>query len=97
MNKEMQALSKKETWDLVPHSPHKKAIGCKWIYKVKYNADGSINCYKSRLIVKCYAQTYRVNYDETFTPMAKMTILQTYNSERVASPSNGCKEFLSAR
>ena len=35
MNEEKQALSKNETWDLVPHSPHKKAIGCKWIYKVK--------------------------------------------------------------
>ena len=43
MNEEMQALSKNETWDLVPHSPHKKEIGCRWIYKVKYNANGSVN------------------------------------------------------
>ena len=34
MNEEMQALRKNETWDLVPTSPHKKAIGCRWIYKV---------------------------------------------------------------
>ena len=34
MNEEMQALRKNETWDLVPISPHKKAIGCRWIYKV---------------------------------------------------------------
>ena len=47
MNEEMQALCKNETWDLVPTSPHKKVIGCRWIYKVKYNADGSVNRYKA--------------------------------------------------
>ena len=48
MNEEMQVLCKNETWDLVPHSPHKKAIGYQWIYKVKYNADGSVNHYKAQ-------------------------------------------------
>ena len=47
MNEEMQPLCKNETWDLVLTSPHKKAIGCKWIYKVKYNADGFVNHYKA--------------------------------------------------
>ena len=46
MNEEMQPLSKNETWDLAPHSPHKKAISCRWIYKVKYNVDESFNHYK---------------------------------------------------
>ena len=77
MNEEMQALSKNETWDLVPHSPHKKEISCRWIYKVKYNVDGSVNRYKARLIAKGYAQTHGVDYDETFAPVAKMTIVQT--------------------
>ena len=76
-DEEMQALSKNETWDLIPHSPHKKAIGCRWIYKVKYNVDGSVNRYKARLIAKGYAQTHGVDYDETFAPVAKMTIVQT--------------------
>ena len=47
MNEEMQALSKNEMWYLVPHSPHKKAIGCRWIFKVKCNVDGSVNHYKA--------------------------------------------------
>ena len=47
MNEEMQALCKNETWDLFPTSPHKKAIGCRWIYKVKHNANGSVNRYKA--------------------------------------------------
>ena len=41
MDEEMQALVDNETWDLVPS--HKKVIGCRWIYKIKDNADGSIN------------------------------------------------------
>ena len=52
MNKEMQALCKNETWDLVPDSPHKKVIDCRWIYKVKYNVDGFANRYKARLVAK---------------------------------------------
>ena len=73
MNEELQALSKNETWDFVPHSPHKKEIGCRWIYKVKYNADGSVNCYNARLVAKGYAQTHDIYYEETFAPMVKMT------------------------
>ena len=58
MNEEMQALCKNKTWDLVPHSPHKKAIGCRWIFKVKYSANDSVNHYKARLVAKGYAQTH---------------------------------------
>ena len=50
MNEEMEALCKNETWDLVPHTPHNKAIGCRWIYKVKHNADGSVTRLKARLV-----------------------------------------------
>ena len=59
------------------HSSHKKVIGCRWIYKAKYNADGTINHYKARLIAKGYAQTHGVDYEETFAPLAKMTTIQT--------------------
>ena len=93
MNEEMQALSKNETWDLVPHSPHKKAIGCRWIYKVKYNVDGSVNRYKARLVAKGYAQTHGVDYEETFAPVEKMTIVRTV----IALASDGRQECLSLR
>mgnify|MGYP000400280933 CR=1 FL=1 len=77
MNEEMHALCKNETWDLVPTSPHKKAIRCRWIYKVKYNVDGSINHYKARLVAKGYAQTHGINNEKTFALMAKMMTVWT--------------------
>ena len=77
MNEEMQALCKNETWDLVPCSPHKKVIGCRWIYKLKHNIDGSVNRCKARLVAKGYAPTDEVEYEETFAPVAKMAIVWT--------------------
>ena len=74
MEEEMRALDSNETWDLVDPPRHCKPIGCKWVYKVKYNADGSVNQYKAQLVAKGYAQTHRIDYDETFAPAAKMTM-----------------------
>ena len=62
MNEEMQALGKNKTWDLVPHSPRNKAIGCKWIYKVKYNVSDAVNQYKVWLIEKGYTHTHSADW-----------------------------------
>ena len=54
----------------------KKIIGCKWVFSVKYNSDGTIEKYKSRLFAKGYAQTYEIDYQETFAPVAKMNTIR---------------------
>ncbi|XP_021753580.1 uncharacterized protein LOC110718951 [Chenopodium quinoa] len=64
MHKELTALQKNNTWILVSLPPKKKAIGCKWVYKIKLKADGSIERFKARLVAKGYNQKWGIDYDE---------------------------------
>ena len=68
MDEEIPALYGNETWDLVPLCEGNKSIGCKWVYKVKHNSDGSINGYTARFVAKCYAQTYGIDYEKKICP-----------------------------
>ena len=52
MKEKLATLSKNHTWDLVTLPPRKSMVGCKCIYKIKTRSDGSIECYKARLVAK---------------------------------------------
>ena len=76
MIEEMDDLTDNGTLDFVHLPVGKKDIGCRWVFTVKVNPNGSIVRLKARLIVKGYAQTYGVDYSETFSPIAKLTSIR---------------------
>jgi hypothetical protein len=77
MKEELDALLKTSTWDLVDLSAGKSAIGCKWVYKINTRSDGTVDRYKARLVAKGFTQEYDIDYEETFSPVARLSSVRT--------------------
>ena len=71
MDKEIQALEQNHTWDVTTLPLGKSPIGCKWVYKVKLNLEGSVERFKARLVAKGYTKREGLDFHETFSPVAK--------------------------
>ena len=72
MSMELQALKSNGTWSLTTLPTCKLPMGCKWVYKIKYNIDGSIEKNEARLVAKKYTQQESIDYLETFSLIAKL-------------------------
>ncbi|KAJ4702464.1 Retrovirus-related Pol polyprotein from transposon TNT 1-94 [Melia azedarach] len=76
MRDEFLALHRNHAWSLVPLSPTQNIIGCKWVYRIKRNPDGSIARYKTRLVAKGFHQRPGIDFTETFSPVVKPAIIR---------------------
>ncbi|KAI5344236.1 hypothetical protein L3X38_012113 [Prunus dulcis] len=72
----MKDLEKNQTYILEILPPGKRTVGCRWVFTIKHNVDGSVERYKAKLVAKGYTQTYDNDYKETFTPVAKLNTVK---------------------
>ncbi|XP_027905827.1 uncharacterized protein LOC114165383 [Vigna unguiculata] len=77
MKEEIKIIEKNNTLELADYPKDKDIIGVKWVFKTKLNPDGTIHKHKARLVAKGYSQQPRVDYNETFAPVARLDTIRT--------------------
>ena len=77
LKSEYESLIKKKTWDLVPRPKNINIVGNRWVFKVKRNSDGSIDRFKARFCAQGFTQTHGVDYEEVYSPVARMTSIRS--------------------
>ena len=84
MSEEIKALETNNTWEIIDLPLGKKPISCKWVCRIKYNSDGSIQRYRARLVIRGDHQVEEFDYNETFAPVAKITSICCFLTDVVA-------------
>ena len=72
-----QSIMKNDVWEVVPRSEGKSVVTSKWIYKIKHDADGSIEKYKARFAACGFSQKEGIDYEATFAPIARYTSIRS--------------------
>jgi len=76
MQEKVEALHKNKIWSLVELPKGRKAIGCKWVYKIKCDSNDQVERYRAKLVVKGYAQKEGIDFSEIFSPVARLTTIR---------------------
>jgi hypothetical protein len=77
MTEEYQSIIKNDVWEIVPRPKSKDVVSSKWLFKIKHVVDGSIEKYKPRFVTHGFSQKEGIDYEETFTPVARYTSIRT--------------------
>lgn len=74
--KQLEALLSNGTWQVASLPPGRKPVTCKWVFKIKYNSDGTIDKYKARLVARGFTQVEDIDFHETFAPTLRFESLR---------------------
>ena len=73
MVEEYSSIMTNDVWEVVPRPQDRSVVDSRWIYKIKYAADGTVEKYKARFVAKGYAQKEGIDYEDTFIPITRYT------------------------
>jgi hypothetical protein len=77
MVEEYVSIMENDVWEVVSRPEGKFVVTSRWLYKIKHAADGSIEKYKARFMARGFSQVEGVDYDETFTPVARYSSIRS--------------------
>ena len=74
MQVKYDSIVKNDTWELVERPTKRKVTSTKWVWKVKYKSDGTLETFKARLVAQGYSQIEGLDFQDSFAPIARMTV-----------------------
>eukprot|EP00253_Pinus_taeda_P021942 PITA_21942 len=78
MVEEYNYIMVNDVWEVMPRPQDRSMVGSRWIYKIKYAADDSVEKYKAKFVAKGYAQKEGIDYEETFTLVTRVIEEEIY-------------------
>ena len=77
MDDELALMAKYQVWDVVDEPADKNIIGCRWVFRIKRDANGKVLKYHARLVAQGFTQIYGIDFQETFAPVARLSSIRT--------------------